>query len=85
MRRVPRVPRLPYLLLGALTLVAFGGPLAVLVIVRGGSSTRWPPDRAVEWIVIGLVFGLAVALFFACVSIGWWYPRLRGSKGRPSR
>jgi hypothetical protein len=82
MRRIPDVPRLPFLLLGGLTLITVGGPFAMLMIVRGGPSARWPPDRAVEWIVIGLVFGLAVALFFACVSIGWWYPRSRRSKGR---
>src|SRR5262249_42826943 len=73
MTRIPSVPKLPYVLLGALTLVTFGGPLAMLVVVRGGPSARGPPDRAVEWIVIGLVFTLAIGLFSACVSIGWWY------------
>jgi hypothetical protein len=92
MSRVPPVPRMPYLLLGGLTLVSFGGPFAMLVIVRGGPSARWPPDRAVEWVVIGLVFTLAAALFSACVSLGWWYPGLRPSQkaaahdpGSPSR
>jgi hypothetical protein len=84
MSRIPQVPRLPYLLLGGLTLVSFGGPLAMLVIVRGGPRADWPPDRAVEWIVISLVVGLAVALFAACVSVGWWYPGLRRSKDVPT-
>jgi uncharacterized membrane protein YedE/YeeE len=74
MSRIPPLPRLPYFLLGALTLVTFGGPLAMLLVVRGGPSPDWPPDRLVEWIVIGEVIGLAIVLFSACVTIGWWYP-----------
>jgi hypothetical protein len=75
------LPRLPYFLLGALTCATFGGPFVILMIVRGGISARWPPDRPVEWTVIALVFGSVVALFLACVSIGWWYPRaVRGDK-----
>ena len=85
MSRIPPVPRLPYLLLGGLTLVCFGGPVAMLVIVRGGPGARWPPDRAIEWVVIGLVFTLAIALFLACVSLGWWYPHLCRSKDRARR
>jgi hypothetical protein len=57
-----------------MTLVSFGGPFVMLVIVRGGASANWPPDRPVEWFTIGLVLSLAIALFVACVSIGWWYP-----------
>jgi hypothetical protein len=74
MSRIPPLPRLPYFLLGALTLVSFGGPFAMFVAIRGGPSADWPPDRAVEWIVIGVVTGLAIALFSACVTIGSWYP-----------
>ncbi len=48
-----RLPALPYVLLGAMTLVSFGGPFAMLVVIRGGSSADWPPDRAIEWITIG--------------------------------
>jgi hypothetical protein len=85
MSRIPPVPRLPYVLLGGLTLVSFGGPFAMLVVVRGGPGVGWPPDRAVEWVVIGLVFTSAVALFLACVSLGWWYPGLRRSRERARR
>ena len=52
----------------------------ILVVVRGGASAEWPPDRPVEWIAIALVFGLVVALFLACVTIGWWYPRPRRAR-----
>jgi len=60
-----------------MTLISFGGPFVILVIVRGGASANWPPDRTVEWITIGLVLWLAIALFLACVSIGWWHPSSR--------
>ncbi len=67
------LPRLPYLLLGALTAVAFGGPFAIVAVVWGGPSARWPPDRLIEWAVLALVFVLFVILFVACVSIRLWY------------
>jgi hypothetical protein len=73
-----RLPALPYVLLGAMTLVSFGGPVAMLVVVRGGSSADWPPDRAIEWLTIGAIFGLFITIFIACVSISLWY-RVRGS------
>jgi uncharacterized membrane protein YedE/YeeE len=74
MSRIPPLPRLPYFLLGALTLVSFGGPVAMYAAIRGGPSADWPPDRLGEWVVIGLVLGLAIVLFAACVTVGWWYP-----------
>jgi H+/Cl- antiporter ClcA len=80
MSRMPPLPRLPFALLGLLTLACFGGPLA-LFIVRGGPSGDWPPDRIVEWIVVGLVFTLVAALFVACVTVGWWYPWPHRRKG----
>ncbi|HKI20957.1 MAG TPA: hypothetical protein VKA15_23900 [Isosphaeraceae bacterium] len=80
-----RLPHLPYVLLGAMTLVSFGGPFLIYVVVRGGSSAQWPPDRPLEWITIALVFSLVIALFFACVTIGWWYPEPRRTKGPPNR
>jgi len=76
-RSYQRLPTLPYVLLGAMTLISFGGPFVILLIVRGGASANWPPDRPVEWITIGLVVWLAIALFLACASIGWWYPSSR--------
>ncbi|MGP0066168.1 MAG: hypothetical protein ACLQGP_21525 [Isosphaeraceae bacterium] len=77
MSRNAQVQRLPYFMLGAMSLVSFGGPFAVFLVLRGGLHSEWPPDRPVEWIVIGLVIGLAVALFIACLSVGWWHSRNR--------
>jgi H+/Cl- antiporter ClcA len=64
--------RFPYFLLGGLTCASFGGPFVILVVVRGGASARWPPDRAVEWATIFVTCGLVATLFLACVTIGWW-------------
>jgi heme A synthase len=85
MSRIPPLPRLPIALLGLLTLACFGGPLGMWLVVRGGSSGEWPPDRAVEWVVVALVSGSAAALFLACITVGWWYPRLGRDKARPER
>jgi hypothetical protein len=69
-----RLPRLPYVLLGAMTVASFVGPFVILGAIWGGPSAKWPPDRAIEWVAVALVFGLVIALFVACVSIGWWRP-----------
>jgi hypothetical protein len=70
-----RLPRLPYVLLGAMTLVSFGGPFVILGAIWGGQSAKWPPDRPVEWVAVALVFGLVIGLFVACLSLGWWHRR----------
>ena len=73
MSRLPALPRLPNALLGLLTAVCFGGPLALWLVVRGGSSDEWPPDRVVEWLVLGLVVTAGAGLYLACITVGWWY------------
>src|SRR4051812_38241588 len=67
------LPRLPYVLLVAMSLVSFGGPFLMFAVLRGGESPRWPPDRFIEWAVIGVVLVLLLILFAACVSIRIWY------------
>lgn len=63
---------LPYVLLGAMTLVSFAGPFVVLATIRGGRSSGWPPDRPVEWGMIAAVLALEIILFLACISAAWW-------------
>jgi hypothetical protein len=70
-----RLPRLPYVLLGAMTLVSFVGPFVILVTIWGGRSAKWPPDRPIEWVAIAVVFGVVIALFVACLSLGWRHRR----------
>jgi hypothetical protein len=76
----PPLPRLPYVLLGAMTIVSFVGPFVLFGTVMGGPSDKWPPDRPIEWVVVIAVFGLASVLFLACVSLAWWFPRIALAK-----
>jgi hypothetical protein len=71
--------RIPYVLLAAMTLLSFGGPFLIAAVLWGGESSRWPPDRPIEWIVFGFVVSLVVVLFIACVSIRLWYKPQRKS------
>ena len=72
------LPRLPYFLLIALSIVSFGGPFVMVGVIRAGGSTAWPPDRPIEWATVTLIIGSFLALFVACVSIRAWYrPRPR--------
>ncbi len=73
MKAADPLPRLPYVLLVAMTVVSFGGPFVIVGVIRGGESARWPPDRPLEWVTIGLVLALFLILFVACVSIRLWF------------
>ncbi len=73
MKSADPLPRLPYFLLAALTVVSFGGPFVIVAVVRGGASAAWPPDRPLEWLTISLVLGLFLCLFLACLSIRFWF------------
>lgn len=57
---------------GAMTLASFGGPALIGVVLWGGASPEWPPDRPIEWItVIGtalVVFGLMVGIIVVGLS-----------------
>jgi hypothetical protein len=65
----PRVSRLPLVLLGAMTALTFGGPIAIGRVLRGGASPVWPPDRRVEWVMLLGVSGAVVVLMGACLSL----------------
>jgi hypothetical protein len=73
MKAATPLPRLPYVLLAAMTVVSVGGPFLILAAVQGGESARWPPDRPVEWLTIGLVLVAFLSLFLACISIRLWF------------
>jgi hypothetical protein len=82
MSRIPPLPRLPNVLLGLLSVICFGGPLPVWLVLGGGTSGVWPPDRPIEWLVVGVVITAAAALFVACITVGWWYPWPGRGRGR---
>jgi drug/metabolite transporter (DMT)-like permease len=64
-----RLPRYPFVLLGAMTLLTFGGPIVIGYFLRGGASPRWPPDRPVEWAVLLGISGMVIALMMACLAL----------------
>jgi len=67
-----RLPRLPFILLGSMTVASFGGPLAIGSVLRGGASPAWPPDRAIEWVTLFGVSGTVLAIMLACLSLAFF-------------
>lgn len=65
----PKLPRLPFVLLGLMTIFSFGGPVAIGLVLRGGASRNWPPDRSVEWVTLLGISGVVLALMLACLSL----------------
>lgn len=53
-----------------LSIATFAGPMGFGLILRGGPSPAWPPDRAVEWAYLLGNAGLIVVLMGAIVVIG---------------
>ena len=64
-----RLPRLPFVLLGAMTLSVLAGPLAIGYTLRGGARPAWPPDRSIEWATVLGISGLVLGLMLACLSL----------------
>jgi hypothetical protein len=52
-----------------MTLFSFGGPFAFGYVLAGGSSNRWPPDRAVEWVTLLGISAAVLILMTACLSL----------------
>jgi hypothetical protein len=90
-RSTPASPPLgwtPYVLLGLLTAATLGGPLAILLTLRGGARTQWPPDRPVEWwtfqgTIAGYLVLLSVCLLFGLVRWRRTVAALRPARGSP--
>lgn len=67
-----------YVLLGLMTLLSFGGPFLIALILWSGGKSGWPPDRPVEWIGVGLILGLFLICFVACLAAPFWIKRASG-------
>jgi hypothetical protein len=63
------VSRLAFVLLGLMTLATFGGPVVFGLVLRGGQSPDWPPDRPIEWITLGAITALVVGLMAGAISL----------------
>ncbi len=63
------VRRLPYVLLGLMTIATFLGPIVIVVVLRGGSIQGWPPDRPVEWVTFWGICALVAVLMIACLGV----------------
>jgi hypothetical protein len=61
--------KLPFVLLFLMTLAAFGGPVAIGLVLRGGPSPNWPPDRPVEWITFAGICSLVLGIMAVSVMI----------------
>ncbi len=69
------IPRLPWILLGLLTIASFGGPFLAWLVIRGGESAVWPPDRLVEWVVFAAIVSAVVVLMLACSGLALAHKR----------
>ena len=74
------LPRGPFVLLGLMTSFTIGGPFLIGLVLQGGASPNWPPDRPVEWATVLGVSGVVLGLMLACLSLGF---RTRQTLGRP--
>jgi|SRR5579864_205387 len=83
-----RIASLPIVLLVLMTISTFCGPIAFGLVLRGGASPDWPPDRAIEWWALGLITALVLGLMVAAISTSVILERkakrarLRGSQER---
>jgi hypothetical protein len=59
-----------FVLLGLLTVATLGGPLAIFLTLKGGARPEWPPDRALEWWMLGGTIGTYLVLLAACLLVG---------------
>lgn len=64
-----RVRKLPFVVLGVMTVLVFAGPLVIWRVLQGGERMEWPPDRPVEWVTFVSIVGLVAALMFGCFGL----------------
>ncbi len=65
----PGPPRFPVVLLALLSVLTLAGPFVIFGVIRGGTRPGWPPDRPLEWWILGGIVGLFSALMIATVGV----------------
>lgn len=58
----------PLLWLVVMTIATFGGPLVFGLVLRGGPSRVWPPDRPIEWWTLGLTSAVVLGLMIGTIT-----------------
>jgi len=74
MNPTPSPSRLVYGLLAVMTIFTFGGPFVLMLVIRGGEDSKWPPDRPIEWFALISIVSIVCLLVAAGLSIRWWLP-----------
>ena len=69
------LPRGPFVLLGLMTATTVLGPFLIGMVLRGGESQVWPPDRSVEWVTVLGTSAAVLGLMAACLSLGFRHRR----------
>ena len=80
MSQAPAPSRLVFGLLAVMTIFTFGGPFVLMLAIRGGEDSKWPPDRPIEWVALILIVSIVCVLLAACLSIRLWLPRIEASQ-----
>lgn len=75
-----RIMKRGFVLLIVMTVAVLSGPLAIGLVLRGGESPNWPPDRMVEWATFIGVSGGVFALLILCVALALANQRLLKEK-----
>lgn len=52
------------------TVLMLGGPFGIGAILKGGESPDWPPDRPVEWLVVGSICGVFSIILILILTLG---------------
>jgi hypothetical protein len=78
-----RPPRWPWYLLVVMSLASFGGPFVIWMVLRGGESPDWPPDRLIEWVVFVAIVSLEITLFALCLALAILWRKDLGQLVKP--
>jgi hypothetical protein len=62
------IPRKLVVLMALMTVIAFCGPFCIGLVIRGGRSPDWPPDRPVEWYTLGGTTALLLILLVGTIA-----------------
>ncbi len=68
-RQVHNSVRRSFLLLALMTLAVVVGPIVFGLVLRGGASQVWPPDRPIERLTLWLVGATGLGLMSTTIAL----------------